>query len=226
MFESIISVHMPKVAGSSFLQQLKNQFAENELLLDYGDDPVNPLSIVSIDPNRYNVEPIKSIAPHKIVHGHFSPHKYANLNNAFRMTFLRHPIDNIMSIYYFWMAHKSDSWDSSVFQYFKDENLSLLRFAMLPKIRYLYTRTYFFDFDMKYFDFIGDYAKYDEELVRLGKCLGVTFDLNVRVNITKEYFESPPSIKNEREVNAITEYDTLAFILKDDIDFYERFKGK
>lgn len=226
MFESIISVHMPKVAGSSFLQQLKSQFAEHELLLDYGDDPVNPLSIVSIDPNRYNVEPIKSIAPHKIVHGHFSPQKYANLNNAFRMTFLRHPIDNIMSIYYFWMAHKSDSWASSVFQYFKDENLSLVRFAMLPKIRYLYTRSYFFDFDMKCFDFIGDYAKYDEELVRLGKCLGVTFDLNGRVNITKEYFESPPSINNEREINAKTEYDTLAVILKDDIDFYERYKGK
>lgn len=78
---------MPKVAGSSFLQQLKNQFGEHELLLDYGDDPVNPLSIVSIDPNRYIVESIKSI-----VHGHFSPHKYANLNNAFRMTFLRHPM--------------------------------------------------------------------------------------------------------------------------------------
>ena len=79
---------------------------------------------------------------------------------------------------------------------------------------------------MKYFDFIGDYAKYDEELVRLGKCLGVTFDLNVRVNITKEYFESLPSINNEREINAKTEYDTLAVILKDDIDFYERYKGK
>lgn len=78
---------------------------------------------------------------------------------------------------------------------------------MLPKIIYLYTRSYFFDFDMKYFDFIGDYAKYDEELVRLGKCLGVTFDLNVRVNITKDYFESPPSTNNEREINAKTEYD-------------------
>jgi hypothetical protein len=226
MFETIVSVHTPKAAGSSFLHQLKGIYGEHNLLLDYKDDPVNPLSIVNIDPDLYDVDPIKSIAPYKVVHGHFHPYKYGHLENAFRMTFLRHPIDNVMSIYYFWMAHDRECWDSPVFQYYKDANLSLTRFAMLPKIRYLYSRFYFGDFYMSHFDFIGDYAKYDEELVRLGKCLGVQFDLTVRLNITLEYSKVPSNLDNEREIDTKAIYDNLAEILKDDIDFYEQHKGR
>lgn len=226
MFDSIVSIHMPKVAGSSFLHQLKKLYGEHQLLLDYNDDPANPLSVVSIDPNIYNIQPIKTIAPHKVVHGHFHPNKYSNLNNAFRMTFLRHPIDNVLSIYYFWRAHDRETWDSPLFHYCKDANLSLLRFAMLPKVRYLYTCSYFGGFDMDQLDFIGDYAKYDQELVRLGSRLGVRFDLNVRQNITEKYFEESSNLENRRANDAKAEYENLANILKDDIDFYEFYKGK
>jgi hypothetical protein len=222
MIESIVSVHMPKVAGSSFLYQLKELYGKHQLLLDYNDDPVNPVSIVNLDPDHYSMEPIKTIAPYKVVHGHFHPHKYAHLDNAFRITFLRHPIDNVMSIYCFWMAHDRSCWDSPVFHYFKDANLSLQRFAMLPKIRYLYTRSYFGDFDMRHFDFIGDYAKYNEELTRLGNRLGVQFDLNVRLNITMEYSKS----SSVHEVDDKEKYEKLAEILKDDIAFYEAHKGR
>ena len=145
MFEEIISVHIPKVAGTSFLHQLKEIFGEQHVLLDYNDDPVYLQSIVNIDPNCYEFDPIKTISPYKVVHGHFQPKKYENLRNAFRLTFLRHPIDNIASIYFFWMAHDRNCWDSPIFHYCKDRNLTLLQFAALPKLRYLYTRTYFGD---------------------------------------------------------------------------------
>lgn len=226
MLEQIISVHTPKTAGTSFLHQLKGIFGEQYVLLDYNDDPVYLQSIVNIDPNCYEFDPIKTISPYKVVHGHFQPKKYAHLRNAFRLTFLRHPIDNIASIYYFWMAHDRNYWDSPIFHYCKDRHLTLLRFAALPKLRYLYTRTYFCDYDMSHFDFIGDYEKYESELLRLGKQLGLPFKANVRLNVTSAYManQEAPEVMRPSIVDA--EYTELAEILKDDIEFYQAHKGK
>lgn len=226
MFEQIISVHMPKVAGTSFLHQLKEIFGEQYILLDYLDDPVYLQSIVNIDPNCYELDPIKTIFPYKVVHGHFQPKKYAHLENAFRLTFLRHPIDNIASIYYFWMAHDRNFWDSPIFHYCKDRNLTLLQFAALPKLRYLYTRTYFDDYDMSHFDFIGDYAKYESELSRLGKQLELPFKANIRLNVTSGYMSNQGITEVMRPSVNDTEYAKLAEILQDDIEFYQAHKGK
>lgn len=226
MWEQIISVHIPKVAGTSFLHQLKEVLGEQYVLLDYNDDPVYLQSIVNIDPNCYEFDPIRTISPYKAVHGHFQPKKYEHLKNAFRLTFLRHPIDNIISIYFFWMAHDRNCWDSPIFHYCKDRNLSLLQFAALPKLRYLYTHTYFGNYDMSRFDFIGDYDKYENELSRLGKQLGLPFNANVRLNVTSDYITNQGSTDVMRQSVADTEYTKLAEILKDDIDFYQAYKMK
>ena len=226
MFNEIVSVHVPKVAGTSFLHQLKEIFGEKSVLVDYNDDPVYLQSIVNIDPNCYELDPIKTIFPYKVVHGHFQPGKYAHLRDAFRLTFLRHPIENIVSIYFFWMAHDRNFWNSPIFHYCKDRNLSLIQFATLPKLRYLYSRTYFGDYNMKHFDFIGDYKKYDSELVRLGEKLGVSFDANVRLNETVGYMTSLGLTNVMRPSITDAEYEKLAEILKDDIDFYEAHRGK
>lgn len=223
--QTIVSVHTPKVAGTSFLRQLKDIYGENQVLQDYSDDPANPLSVICIDPNSYDVSPIKSISPFKIVHGHFHPRKYAHLVNAYRLTFLRHPVDNIMSIYNFWSARELNFWSHPVFNYFKKANLSLSRLAMLAQLRYLYSRTYFGGFDMANFDFIGDYACYEQELMRLGESLGVRFDRDVRHNVTAHQMGPAGSGCSHRALSD-DEFAELARILKDDIDFYEAYKGR
>lgn len=223
MSKTIVSVHIPKVAGTSFLYQLQKGFGEKNVLQDYNDDPVYLQSIVNIDPNCYEFDPIKSISPYKVVHGHFQPKKYAHLENAYRLTFLRHPIDNIASIYSFWMAHDRNFWDSPIFHYTKDRNLTLPQFAALPKLRYLYTRTYFDDYNMNNFDFIGDYSDYDNELARLGAQIGVSFSTKIRLNVT---MPEKGLTENSRPSVGNAEYEKLAEILKDDIDFYQTHKGK
>jgi hypothetical protein len=221
MFDVVVSVHTPKVAGTSFLHQIKKIYGEDNLLLDNNDDPVDPRSTVNIDPVYYRLNPIKAIAPRKIVHGHFHPAKYDCLANAFRLTFLRHPVDNVLSIYRFWSAHGKEAWDSPVFQYFKEHSLSLERFAMLPKIRNLYSEVYFGEFDMDRFNFIGDYRCYDKELHRLGGLLGVEFDSNVRMNVTQQY-SGGDSVAIDPGVRNI---ESLEEILEQDIRFYERYAG-
>lgn len=215
----IISVHTPKVAGTTFQQQLRMAFGESALLLDYGDDPADPCSRWSLDPESTCIAPITSIAPYSVVHGHFHPAKYNAINKAFRMTFLRHPVDNVLSIFRFWNVHPSGMWESSLFRYFKENKLSVQRLAMLPAIRFLYSRTYFGGFDMSRFDFIGDYQDYSNELQRLGSLLGVSFDPDLRLNVTPEVQENDLHL-------TISDLHKLLDILADDINFYERHAGK
>jgi len=215
----IVSVHTPKVAGSSFLHQLRSIFGDSDLLLDYSDDPADHRSRGSLDPDSYCLNPITTIAPYRVVHGHFHPKKYDALGEALRLTFLRHPINNVISIYRFWRAHPPEIWNTPLYRYFKENDLSIQRLAMLPTIRFLYSKTYFGEFDMDCFDFIGDYRDYTHELQRLGSLLEVEFDLGVRLNITQEIADDDPRF-NQSDIAA------LSNILADDISFYERYAGK
>ncbi len=226
MDQLIVSVHMPKVAGTSFLNQLKTLYGEQSIFLDYQDDPANPLSVRNIDPHFYEVDPVETIAPYRAVHGHFHPRKYDKLDEAFRLTFLRHPVDNIISIYEFWRAHEKGFWDHPIFSYFKESNLSITRLAMIPQLKYLYSASYFGGFNMERFDFIGDYSQYDQELARLGTLLGVSFDLGVRHNVTANLARVSSMLPSGQKAISDNDYAQLARILKDDIEFYEQYRGR
>lgn len=215
----IVSVHTPKVAGSSFLHQLRTVYGETNLLLDYGDDPVDIRSRRNIDPESYRLDPITTVAPYRVVHGHFHPGKYDALGDTFRLTFLRHPVDNVISIFRFWSAHPPQMWDSPLFHYFKENALSVQRLAMLPAIRFLYSKMYFGGFDMSRFEFIGDYRDYPRELQRLGGLLGVEFDLSLRLNVTQD-------IRGDGPKSTPLDTSGLSEILAEDIKFYERYAGK
>jgi len=215
----IVSVHTPKVAGTSFLRQLQTVFHEANVLLDYGDDPADISSRLNVDPESYRIYPITSIAPYRVVHGHFHPIKYDALGDTFRLTFLRHPVDNVMSIFRFWSASPSGMWDSPLFRYFKENALTVERLAMLPIIRFLYARTYFGGYDMSRFDFIGDYSKYSNELLRLGDLLSVKFDTSLRLNVTQK-LQSVDLLASPKTCSVLTD------ILIEDIKFYEQHVGK
>ncbi|SIQ68869.1 Sulfotransferase family protein [Aromatoleum tolulyticum] len=217
----IVSVHTPKVAGTSFQRQLIIALGESNVLLDYQDDPVDVRSHYSIDPNCYSRSGVNSIAPYRAVHGHFHPSKYDGVAGAVRITFLRHPVDNLISIYMFWTGHDRSAWDSPVFQYVKDTGLTIEQFAMLPKLRFLYSEVYFGGVDMHRFDFVGDYERYDCELARLGAVVGIQFNEDIRLNVTKDVARSAPASSVGKDTRL-----SLQRILEQDIRFYERYAGK
>ena len=88
----------------------------------------------------------------RVIHGHLPVAKYAHLARARRITFLRHPVSNLISIYHFWKQIITDS--HCLFNYFRANNLGVLELARLPHLRYLLSRTYFGDVDVRSFDFI------------------------------------------------------------------------
>lgn len=221
MEHPIISVHVPKVGGTSFLQHIKREYGEHNVLLDYSDDPVDVRCRMNIDPDYYRQHPIVSIAPYCVVHGHFHAGKYEYMEHARRITFLRHPVDNVLSIYRYWTVHHESAFAGPVFKYFKMSNLSIEALAMLPKIRFLYSETYFGGIDMTRFHFVGDYSKYDRELMRLGALLGVNFSVDVRVNVTRAFPGGDCIYTPDAKTRT-----ALEKILAQDIRFYEQHAGR
>ena len=173
----------------------------------------------NINPEHYKSRFVDDISPYKVVHGHFHPSKYDGLQQALRITFLRHPVDNIHSIFRFWSAAPLGSWDNHVFHYFKSYSLSIECFAALPVLRHLYSKQYFGGFDMNRFNFIGDYSVRQNEIKRLSTLLGVMIPQDIRINVTEELNVAPNSIDEST-------FRKLSNILADDIEFYHKFVGR
>src|SRR5258706_13066569 len=101
-FMPIVSVHFPKAAGSSLKAAWVQAFGEERVLDLYTDNPADERSGVHLDPD-YRVRDQAGLRPTiDVVHGHFRPHRYGHLNDATFVTFLRHPVDNLLSIWGFW----------------------------------------------------------------------------------------------------------------------------
>src|SRR5256885_171438 len=78
----IVSIHMPKAAGTSFAEALRAQFGER-LLLDYGDGAeFNTPEIVARMATRIALVRARRgnfLRDYDAIHGHFVANKYTNL---------------------------------------------------------------------------------------------------------------------------------------------------
>lgn len=223
MNKVIISVHVPKTAGTSFAVWLGSVFGNGQLVRDYADRPIDPKSEMNVDPAgflaRYGAArrlPEGATA----VHGHFWVKKYERIENAIRITFLRDPIERMISHYYFWLNAPGDG--HSLHQRVLDEGMGLLDFARLPQMRGFYRDYFFRDVNMAEFDFIGDMSFFDEELGRLEALLGVRgARATVGQNPAADYASMRAAALTTGPVR-----DELAGILADEVAFYRRHLGR
>lgn len=158
----LISVHLPKTAGTSFGFALEGVFG-NRLLRDYGDAPLeskfrNPETV-----------PLKYLVFADCIHGHFMPIKYLRgvdddlgpANVAF-VTWMRNPIDRIISHYHYWRRNYGRELALPMRREMNENNWSLERFCLGPELRNLYTR-YLSGVPVGEFSFIGITEHYEED---------------------------------------------------------------
>lgn len=91
----IISVHVPKTAGTTLVHYLKTYFSVFE---DYG--PWQPTNLLKARLERSAL--VKKVDTYDCIHGHFPVMKYRFYPNAQFITFVREPLERIISNYYFW----------------------------------------------------------------------------------------------------------------------------
>jgi len=211
----IISVHAPKAGGTSILKALSNAFGD-KFEADNSDDPADPRSQRNIDPDSYFSRRRTLRHGIRCLHGHFHPGQF-DLAGAYLFTLLRHPVENIISIYYFWKELPPQG--QPLHDYFLSRELDIFEMASLPLLKRLYSQTYFGSFDMSRFDLIGRHDRRGEALRKLGTDTGAPIDASLRVNVTR------PSPEREALMADSTAIRRLGAILQDDIRFYELYCG-
>ncbi|HZV08831.1 MAG TPA: hypothetical protein VFF94_03700, partial [Novosphingobium sp.] len=172
----LISLHVPKCAGSSLRAALAAAYAgagEGAFWADYADRPGNPASAFQLDPAGYHAAMAGWAPPvgARAVHGHFHPGKYRRHGaGALKAVFLRHPVSRLISHYRFWQALPRHG--HLLHDYMLDTGLDMEGFARLPLQRHFYTGLYLRDVDMGWFDFIGLQEHYAGDVARLAALLG------------------------------------------------------
>jgi hypothetical protein len=162
----LISVHLPKTAGTSFGQSLDNHFGK-QVLKDYGDWPINT------PPVKRNLRAlrdclrnsIRDFGDVKCIHGHFLPLKYRLLDarpDVKFVTWLREPVERIASHYYFWVRTYDPKTSPILQRRLVEENWSLERFCLGPELKNFYGQ-FLWGFPIRQFDFIGLMEHYDQE---------------------------------------------------------------
>jgi hypothetical protein len=200
----VVSIHFPKAGGYSLQVQFVKLLGDR-VALDYTHDPLTSTGR----------ETAEFPDGKRLVHGHFRAQRYASAN-AYWMTFLRHPVDNLFSIYFYWKALPKAG--HALHARFLRERPSILEFATYPAMTCLMSQTYFGNFDMSRFDFIGFYENRDTDILRLAKDLGLPLAASLHENRTAETID-----RRDLEAN-VSVRRRLTDLLAADVAFYERLR--
>ena len=162
----IISLHLPKTAGTSFVYTLKNYFGE-KIFLDYSDLPIS----ISIQARAKSaIQKSLEIADSgllgwKCVHGHFLPFKYLLLSTHTKLhfiTWMRHPLYRAISHYNYWQKTYDPRTSLPHQKKVIEGCWSLEDFCFSNEYRNLYSQ-YLWGFPLEYFKFIGVTEFFDED---------------------------------------------------------------
>lgn len=201
----IISVHLPKSGGTSVRRCLEDQFG-SRALFDYGRGPLGPHALVRETALPEGVE---------LVHGHFRPARYDAVGEAFRMTFLRDPTDLLLSFYFFWREMPFEG--QALHRRFLDERPDIESFAAWAPIRRLSSDTFFGNYDMARFDFIGFHETRQDDMARVNDMAGLRLNAAQHDNPTNNDREERQAVREDRALMG-----RLRDLLNDDMRFYER----
>ncbi|MCL2932550.1 MAG: methyltransferase domain-containing protein [Trichodesmium sp. MAG_R03] len=142
----IISVHVPKTAGSTFKKVLLGIYGHNNVILDYPTPEKRRYQALE---NLHNCT--------KVIHGHFPANKYDKYYpEARKIIWLRNPIITLFSRYYFLKKVYQKHYASKMQEYLQqNNNVDLMQFAEIPENQNLITKKYIKGTNLTDFYFIG-----------------------------------------------------------------------
>lgn len=195
----LISVHMPKTAGSSFLASMRQQFGDT-LLTDYGDRPINRSGFTrnshAVAASVWHGLSAGKFSRLQCIHGHFMPLKYKLLRSRTPLqfvTWLREPVERLASHYHYWMRHYDPHDSGELHRRVVEEQWSLERFCLGPELQNTYCK-FLWGFPLSQFEFVGITEYYAEDLDYFSRHILGTAIASRRDNVNPEqqrssYFE-------------------------------------
>lgn len=207
----IVYIHIPKTGGSSILQLFHHNFHSAEIFaVKRSLFKENP----TIDPS---VLLLNSISPEiKVLHGHFTFKEVSPLlmlnPNAKVITFLRNPIDRVVSNYTYFKTRIREGKVPGHQINRKNETLSA--YAALPESQNRMSR-FLQGISPEQLFFTGILEDFENDLKRLFESLELTVDHIPFINKNKESHTKKQSL-------TVEEYRHLKELNKEDIKLYEK----
>ncbi len=158
----LISIHIPKTAGTSFYSILKQVYGPT----------------LSPSYKRKDVKKQPNWEAHEVIHGHFSYREIAHLHRthgAKVICWLRHPVDRVISNHTFFIAGLSQP-HKNLRQYELNKHRiheDLLTYAQKTENRNRMSK-FLAGISLEELFFVGKMERFEKEVGRLGKQLGWT----------------------------------------------------
>lgn len=164
---TLISVHLPKTAGTSFKASLAMHFGDR-YRDDYGDQVISQSQHERFGAAASAGQLIAQQGLDGIdcVHGHFLPLKYQSLDITRSLTFvtwMREPVARLLSHYDYWRESYDKETAAPHHRQVIEEGWTLERFCLSEKFRNIYTQ-YLWSFPLERFAFIGITEHYNEDM--------------------------------------------------------------
>ena len=181
----LISLHIPKTAGTSFKLALEEALGPERLLIDYGhaeafarlsEAGCPPLELHRrwldmgyLEAGRAYKSAKASLTPSiACVHGHFPAVKYlpALAERPVRfVTWLREPLSRMLSNYHYWMSLDPGSVEDPLVRRILEEDWSLEDYCLNPALAN-YQSLWLRRVPKQLFSFVGVMEHFEEELAR------------------------------------------------------------
>jgi hypothetical protein len=164
---TIISLHLPRTAGTSFKASLVAHFGEH-FREDNNDQaisqPVHQRCKAALSAGMAIAE--QGLDEVKCVHGHFLPVKYLLHGTRRDLTFvtwMRDPMARLISHYYYWQESYDEKTAAPHHRQVIEERWTLEQFCLSEKFRNIYTQ-YLWGFPLENFAYIGISEHYREDM--------------------------------------------------------------
>ena len=162
----IISVHIPKTAGSSFLAGLQSVFGAR-LLLDYSDRPLDGTPSARWRRLRtrlafYRGGVERFVATYDAVHGHFMASKYSSLGERGALcAFFRDPANRVISQASYWRRNPDP--ENAMWIEFDAKKMTPEQLAAAPRQQRIYA-LFTGSIPLERFAFVGITEEYETSL--------------------------------------------------------------
>ncbi|MDE5095791.1 MAG: sulfotransferase family 2 domain-containing protein, partial [Trichodesmium sp. St11_bin5] len=152
----IISVHVPKTAGSAFTRVLFKVYSPEAVFLDYPYEK---------DYQRQFMK--EGDANVRVIHGHFPGSRYKHkFADAKRIIWLREPVNFLISYYCFNKVFRRTVF----YDLLQQKNFSFWEFAQIPENQNIMS-VYLRDMKLEDFFFVGIQEFFEEDLQQLKNLL-------------------------------------------------------